>query len=246
MIERSELMAIYPLAIMKAGAAYMPLDFTFPEERLQYMYQDANIRLILSEEDRVKQAMTGFKGEVFMAEDLQSLPANTDRLPEPLPSQRFVILYTSGSTGKPKGVILEHHNIVNFCHWYIREAAITQEDRLLAFSNFGFDTHMMDIYPALFTGASVHILSSDIRMNMEAMNSYMEQNRITIAFLTTQVGHLFATSFNNTSLRLLTVAGEKLQPLKKPNYSVINAYGPTECFVSTFYNITHDYDSALI
>jgi hypothetical protein len=105
---------------------------------------------------------------------------------------------------------------------------------------------MMDIYPALFTGASVHILSSDIRMNMEAMNSYMEQNRITIAFLTTQVGHLFATSFNNTSLRLLTVAGEKLQPLKKPNYSVINAYGPTECFVSTFYNITYDYDSAVI
>jgi len=247
MTDRSELMVVYPLAIMKAGAAYMPLDFKFPEERLHYMCDDANVRLILSESDRVAQALPNFQGQVFSADSLQGgLPSCDVELPRPSSTHRFILLYTSGSTGKPKGVALEHHNIVNFCHWYIREAAITQQDRLLAFSNFGFDTHMMDIYPALFTGATTYIVPDTIRLDLEALHAYMEANNISIAFLTTQVGHLFATSFPNASLRLLVVAGEKLLPLQKPAYTVMNAYGPTECFVSTFYNIVHDYDSALI
>ena len=246
MIERSELMAVYPLAIMKAGGAYMPLDFNFPEERLRYMCEDAEVRLILSEDDRVHQAMPSFQGEVFVSHTLEELPGCGCQLPEPNHTQRFVILFTSGSTGRPKGVVLEHHNIVNLCLWYIKEAAITHEDRLLAFSNFGFDTHMSDIYPALFTGARVYILPSDIRMDLEAVNHYMVKNGITIAFLTTQLGHLFASTMSNSSLRLLMVAGEKLMPLKTPTYTVMNAYGPTECHISTFYNITEDYDSAII
>ena len=246
MIDRSELMAVYPLSIMKAGATYMPLDFNFPEERLLCMCEDAEVRLILSEDDRVHQAMPSFNGDVFTSDCLEELPKCSCQLPEPLPTHRFVILFTSGSTGKPKGVVLEHHNIVNLCHWYIKEVSITQEDRLLGFANFAFDMHMTDIYPALFTGASVCILDNSMRTDLEAMNHYMEKRGITIAFLTTQVGHLFATTIKNTSLRLLLVAGEKLPALKKPSYTVMNAYGPTETHISTFYNITQDYESAII
>ena len=246
MIDRSELMAVYPLSIMKAGATYMPLDFNFPEERLLCMCEDAEVRLILSEDDRVHQAMPSFNGDVFTSDCLEELPKCSCQLPEPLPTHRFVILFTSGSTGKPKGVVLEHHNIVNLCHWYIKEVSITQEDRLLGFANFAFDMHMTDIYPALFTGASVCILDNSMRTDLEAMNHYMEKRGITIAFLTTQVGHLFATTIKNTSLRLLLVAGEKLPALKKPSYTVMNAYGPPETHISTFYNITQDYESAII
>jgi amino acid adenylation domain-containing protein len=246
MIDRSELMAVYPLSIMKAGAAYMPLDFNFPEERLLCMCEDAEVRLMLSEDDRVRRAMPSFNGDVFTSDCLEELPKCSCQLPEPLPTHRFVILFTSGSTGKPKGVVLEHHNIVNLCHWYIKEVSITQEDRLLGFANFAFDMHMTDIYPALFTGASVCILDNSMRTDLEAMNNYMEKRGITIAFLTTQVGHLFATTIKNTSLRLLLVAGEKLPALKKPSYTVMNAYGPTETHISTFYNITQDYESAII
>ncbi len=252
MIDRSELMFIYPMAIMKAGAAYMPLDSHFPEDRLTFMCQDAGVRLILADDGLVQQALPGFDGTVFQRSELDALTAvsagEVAALPNATPQNMFVILYTSGSTGKPKGCMLEHHNIVNFCHWYTDAFKVTAEDRVVAYANFGFDAHMLDLYPALSVGACVHILASDIRLDLMAMGRYIEDNRLTVAFMTTQIGYLFATSVENHSLRLLSVGGEKLQPIRKPPYSFYNVYGPTECTLfSTYYNIeTEYYDSSYI
>ena len=88
---------------------------------------------------------------------------------------------------------------------------------------------MMDIYPVISVGGSVHIIESQMRMDLMAMNKYMEDNELSIAFMTTQVGYMFATTIENHSLRLLSVGGEKLQPLKKPSFRFYNGYGPTEC-----------------
>ena len=248
MIDRSELMAVYPIAIMKAGAAYMPLDCHFPEERLQFMCEDAGVSLILADDGIVEQAMPHYTGKTFCASELNTLKKPEKKpIAAITPDNMFVILYTSGSTGKPKGCMLEHGNIVNFCHWYIKEFNVTQEDRAVAYANFGFDAHMLDLYPALSVGASVYIIPSDLRMDLMSMNKYMEEQQLTIAFMTTQIGYIFATSIENHSLRLLSVGGEKLQPLKKPPFRFYNAYGPTECTLySTCYNITKDYNSSLI
>ena len=247
MIDRSELMVIYPMAIMKAGAAYMPLDYHFPADRLQYMCQDAGVRLVLSEAQRVSETMPDFQGDVLTSDILTTLPSCDIELPNIGTEQRYVLLYTSGSTGMPKGVALEHHSIVNFCHWYAKEFQMTPADHALGYANFGFDAHMMDIYPALTIGASVYIISSEMRMDLMEMNQYMEANAINVAFMTTQVGYMFATVIDNKSLRLLSVGGEKLMPLPKPRFDFYNAYGPTECTIfSTLYKITRDYDSSLI
>jgi amino acid adenylation domain-containing protein/non-ribosomal peptide synthase protein (TIGR01720 family) len=243
MIDRSELMVVYPLAIMKAGGCYMPLDFKFPADRLQYMCEDAGVRLILSEGDRVSEAMPGFKGDVVTSDKLTSLPDCTVQLPSPLPQHRYVILYTSGSTGRPKGVVLEQHSIVNFCHWYVQATGISASDRVTMHAAFGFDCHMMEMFPTLMVGATLYVIPSEMRLEIEAMNAYFEQNAITMAFMTTQVGHLFASNVKNHSLRMLCVAGEKLMPLKYPGYRVVNGYGPTEATVLTTYlNIDADYD----
>ena len=250
MIDRSELMFIYPMAIMKAGAAYMPLDFHFPAERLTFMCKDADVRLILSEGNRVKEAIPEYTGQVITNDVLNKLDDISTQLnpkQKARPENMFVILYTSGSTGTPKGVVLEHHNIVNFCHWYTRELELTAQDRALAYANFGFDAHMMDLYPVTSVGGSVYIIPSDMRMDLMAMNEYMEQEGLNVAFMTTQVGYMFATTIENHSLRVLGVGGEKLQPLSKPKFRFYNGYGPTECTLySTWFNVDDDYDCAYI
>lgn len=250
MIDRSELMLLYPMAIMKAGAAYMPLDFHFPAERLSFMCKDAGVKLILSEGNRVAEAMPDYNGQVITSDIFEHLDEVNGKLNAKLkaqPENMFVILYTSGSTGTPKGVVLEHRNIVNFCHWYVKAFDVTAEDRAVAYANFGFDAHMMDIYPVTSVGGSVYIIPSDMRMDLMGMNEYMECEHLNLAFMTTQVGYMFATTIENHSLRLLSVGGEKLQPLKKPPFRFYNGYGPTECTLySTFYNIEQDYNSSYI
>ena len=247
MIDRSELMVVYPLAIMKAGGCYMPLDFSFPAERLQYMCDDADVRLVLSEGQRVSQSIPDFQRAVLTSDVLATLPSCDIELPVVDAGQRYVLLYTSGSTGLPKGVALEHHNMVNYCYWYAKECRLSPADHVMAYANFGFDAHMLDIFPTLSAGACVYIISSGIRLDLMAMNRYMEANAIDVAFLTTQIGYLFATTIDNKSLRLLTTAGEKLLPLKKPRFDMYNLYGPTEATLGpTCYKIDQNYDSSII
>ncbi|MFA6127679.1 MAG: amino acid adenylation domain-containing protein [Bacteroidales bacterium] len=248
MIDRSEYMVIYPLAVMKAGGAYMPLDYTLPSDRLSFMVQDAGARHILSEGSRVSEGLPDFTGMVMNREEIPLMEIDEKIiLPQPVPEDMFVLLYTSGSTGTPKGCILEHRNIVNFCNWWVNETAITAKDKGTAYANFGFDAHMIDIYPMITAGASVYILPSDMRMDLLRINRYMEENGLTIAFMTTQIGRQFAEDIENHSLRLLSVGGERLLPTKKPPYLFYNIYGPTECTIcSTFYTIDRDYDSPVI
>lgn len=251
MIDRSEYMVIYPMAVMKAGGAYMPLDFTMPSDRLAFMVNDAGVQIILSEGSRVTDGLPDFRGTVIRSEDLLGLSETAitvDLLPfRPAPKDMFVILYTSGSTGMPKGCILDHHNIVNFCRWYVKDFEVVPEDRSVAYANFSFDAHMIDIYPILITGASVYVIPSNMRLDLMRMNKYMNENKLTIAFMTTQIGRQFAEDIENHSLRLLSLGGERLIPTKKPNYKLYNVYGPTECTLfSTFYDIQADYDSAII
>lgn len=229
----------------------MPLDNKFPEERLAYMCEDAGVKFILSDDGIVNKAMPHYEGTVFQRSEMETLPEVTAEqvaaLPKAKPNNMYVLLYTSGSTGKPKGVALEHHNIVNFCHCYLDRFKLVETDRCMAYANFGFDVHMMDIYAPLYAGASVYIIDSQMRMDLVAMNRYMEENRITFGFMTTQIGYIFATTIENKSLRLLIVGGEKLKPLKKPRFQLYNAYGPTECTICcTAYDIDKDYDSSLI
>ena len=258
MIDRSEWMAIYPLAVMKAGGAYMPLDFHFPEDRLGYMVADAKVGLVLTEGDLMKEAMPNFHGDIIRKEEVEARLADIHYRQEDgdvallqhdkaQPENAYVVLYTSGSTGRPKGCVLEHHNIVNFCHWYIHDFHLTAADRGAAYANFGFDAHMIDLYPLLSVGGTAHILASDIRMDLDAMHDYIEAQGLTIAFFTTQIGVQLASLFKYTTMRLISTGGEKLIPLAKPDFDMYNVYGPTECTLfSTFYQLRLDNEDAPI
>lgn len=240
LIQRCQWMAIASLGVLKAGCAYQPLDPSYPRERLNFMMKDANVRLLIADE-ALRELVSEYGGEVLLTRDIDGLPAST--LPEVdiRPEQLLILLYTSGSTGIPKGCQLTHANLVAFCNWYQRFYNLHAEHRVAAYASYGFDACMMDMYPALTCGASVHIIPEDIRLDLIALNDYFEKQHITHSFMTTQVGFQFATSIENHSLLNLSTGGEKLAALTPPQgYNFYNGYGPTECTIfTTTYLVAH-------
>ena len=234
LIPRCEWMAIVSLGVLKAGCAYQPLDPTYPKERLNFMMQDASAKLLIADE-QLRPIVDEYQGEVMLTKDIPQLADNpTPNTQHPTPDDLFIMLYTSGSTGVPKGCQLTHANLVAFCNWYQRFYSLKPEHKVAAYASYGFDACMMDMYPALTCGASVHIIPEEIRLDLIALNDYFEQNHITHSFMTTQVGYQFATSIENHSLLYLSTGGEKLASLTPPTgYKFYNVYGPTECTIFT-------------
>ena len=233
LIPRSEWMAIASLGVLKAGCAYQPLDPSYPKERLNFMMQDAAAKLLIADE-QLRDIVDEYQGNVLLTSDIDALPA----LPCPdvniKPQQLFIMLYTSGSTGIPKGCQLTHGNLVAFCHWYQRYYDLKPEHNVAAYASYGFDACMMDMYPALTCGATVHIVPEELRLDLIALNEYFERNHVTHSFMTTQVGYQFATSIDNHSLLHLSTGGEKLATLTPPQgLHFYNCYGPTECTIFT-------------
>lgn len=242
LISRSEYMPISALGVLKTGAAYQPLDCSYPEDRLLFMIKDANAKHLIAEKDLLNK-IPGCKLPVLDVKDIKSLKSEKVALKGPDKDSLFILLYTSGTTGTPKGVMLKHLNLVNFCAWYHRFYNLKPESVVSAYAGFGFDACMMDMYPALTNGSAVCIVPDELRMNLDQLANYFALNHVSHSFMTTQVGRLFATEGYQSTLKYLSVGGEKLTPLDPPKgYKLFNGYGPTECTIfSTAYLVDKMY-----
>ncbi|MGM9581056.1 MAG: non-ribosomal peptide synthetase, partial [Anaerovibrio sp.] len=243
LIPRCEYMVIASLGVLKAGAAYQPLDPSYPKERLGFMLQDAKAKLLIAEES-LRGLAEGYEGEVLLTKDIPALPACEKVEAAPAPEDLFVVLYTSGSTGVPKGVMLEHRNVAALCHWYHKVYCLAPGENVALYPSYSFDAHMMDLYPAITGGGCVHVIDEGIRLDLLALNEYFEQNNIVHVTMTTQVGRQFVAEIENHSLRALSVGGEKLVSVEPPkHFDFYNEYGPTECtIIITQYLVDKLYD----
>ncbi|MFA6539322.1 MAG: amino acid adenylation domain-containing protein [Negativicutes bacterium] len=248
MVNRSEDIIICGLAALKAGAAFLPIDANYPEDRVRYLLEDSHAKVLLTHSDLLIKS-EGFSGEIIAVDNpeiniqLALFPASAPSV-EIKPDNLAYIIYTSGSTGRPKGVLLEHRNLINLCAWVQHYHHIDAEDRSATYSGFGFDASIWEMYPFLLYGNTVYIVPDELRLLPVELGNYLDANKITIINLPTQFCEQFMALSDNKSLKTLVTGGDKLRQYIRKDYRLVNEYGPTEYTVSaTAFPVDQYYDN---
>ena len=235
-LERSTDMLAGALAILKTGAAYVPLDPAFPADRLAYMLEDSGAKLLLTESS-LKGQLDGADTESIASIDLDEIETRKD-LENPVTdvssSDLAYVIYTSGSTGKPKGVQLEHRGVVNFLNSMCREPGIGQDDTLLAVTTLSFDIAVLELFGPLSVGATTVIASRDEGADPEKLKALLDTHDVSIMQATPATWRMLLQSGwdGNDDLTILcggeALARELTERLCHAGRSLWNMYGPTE------------------
>jgi amino acid adenylation domain-containing protein len=237
--DRSPELVVSLVAVLKAGAAYAPLDPTYPPARLAEIVADAGMRIVLTQE-KWRDRFSGSAAQVVCLETIEAdLPGNAADLAahEVTPDDLAYIIYTSGSTGKPKGVAVTHRSLMNLVAWHQREYVVTPKDRATLIASPAFDASAWEIWPHITAGASLHVPEEIIRLSAEKLAFWLQAQEITLSFVPTPLAeHLFEERWTAPiALRVLLTGGDRLHrpPPKGLPCCVVNHYGPTESTVVT-------------
>ncbi|MEG3898402.1 MULTISPECIES: amino acid adenylation domain-containing protein [unclassified Microcoleus] len=227
------------LGILKAGGAYLILEPSYPAERSSFMVKDAQLSVVLTQQQWVENLRSPNLQIVCLDTDWEMISQEiADNPTSAVTAENLVYaIYTSGSTGKPKGVEIEHGSLLNLVFWHQREFGVSAGDRATQIAAIGFDACGWEIWPYLAAGASIYFPEDDIRRDPEKLQNWLVSNAIAISFLPTPLAEkvLLLDWPQNTALRILLAGGEKLQqhPLKSHPFKLVNNYGPTENTVVT-------------
>ncbi|MFF2013913.1 amino acid adenylation domain-containing protein [Streptomyces sp. NPDC058195] len=224
------------LAVLKSGAAYLPLDPEHPADRLAYMVADARAALVVTDSARSARLPAG-PGRFLTDRDwppLADLPAHD---PEPQASfdDLAYVIYTSGSTGRPKGVEVEHRSLAGLVRWTADTFGAAPGRRVALLAGVGFDAAAWELWPALATGATVCVPDDTVRLTPALLQRWLSERRVTGTFVSTPVlESLAALDWSEpTSLEYVLTGGDALRlpaGLSLP-FRVVNNYGPTESTV---------------
>ena len=248
-LPRSVRLVIALMAAQEAGAAYLPLDTSYPEEHLAYMVQDARPRLIVKTRDlqeRFEQL-----GASLVYDELSDCP-NEDSLKSvirPSPEDAAYVIYTSGSTGRPKGVTVSHKAIVNRLRWMQHEYRLTADDVILQKTPSSFDVSVWEFFWPLITGARLVVAPPEAQRDPRELLRLIQDHRVSVIhFVPSMLATFVATAksesghaADSSSLRLVFCSGEALSKELARSYETLfgaalhNLYGPTEAAVDVTY-----------
>jgi amino acid adenylation domain-containing protein len=234
--ERSPETVAALLGVLRAGAAYLPLDPGHPDVRLAWMVADAEASVVLVEESLRGRAaaVAGGAAVVVVGEEEQGLQGGEEEWVGVEPEGLAYVVYTSGSTGLPKGVAVSHGALLNLVAWHRRAYGLAPADRSTHLAAPGFDAAVWEVWPVLAAGASLHQPPEEIRSSPAGLSRWLEAERVTVSFLPTPLAQaLLAEPELPRGLRLLLTGGDRLQrvPDRPLPFQLINHYGPTEAAV---------------
>ncbi|CAD5923718.1 non-ribosomal peptide synthetase [Planktothrix agardhii] len=232
-VERSLEMIVALMGILKAGGVYLPLDPEYPPERLQFMLEDSQVSLLLTQGLLVDKLPNHRAKTLFLEDFWQEIDQNSqNNLTKVVRASNLAnVIYTSGSTGKPKGVMVEHKGLCNLALAQIQAFAVYSQSRVLQFASFSFDACISEVLMALGAGATLYLGTKDDLMPglplMERLRDYA------ITHITLPPSALAVLPWENLpSLQTIIVAGEACSPelVKKwsQGQNFFNGYGPTE------------------
>ena len=225
------------LAVLKSGAAYLPMDPAYPAERLGFMVKDAGLRLLVSEEALAPLfAATPAPVRLVRVDEAVDTGAEVPATPVvSSPDATAYLIYTSGSTGAPKGVPIRHRSLANLVAWHRQAYAVTPADRATQLASPAFDACVWELWPYLTAGASIHIPSAEVRVSPSRLVRWLADRRITLSFIPTPLAEalLDETWPAETSLRAILTGGDCLRrwPGRRLPCALFNHYGPTESTV---------------
>jgi len=250
MLDRSCWMPVAIMGILKAGAAYLPVDPAYPPERINYMLSNAGARLLVLQTAYLF-AVPDFAGSLLALDaelDGYALPS------EPLnvntgSADPAYIIYTSGSTGLPKGVIVSHGALMNTESWRKEYYGFDENFLTLQIASFSFDSAVNDIFSMLLWGGGLIILNEQERIDVSRIRYYLENDPVTNFNIVPSMYRNIIDDLHaeKISLRMVTLAGEQLTEdlmlahfSKFPQVRIINEYGPAEnAICSTACTIVH-------
>ena len=230
-------LVIAELAVLKTGAAFLPIDPGHPQARAEAMSRDAGVLVVITDD----QGGTRFPDlsclTVHAAEGadaaVEAVPDTVDVSADDI----AYIMFTSGSTGRPKGVEVPHRGLSNLVSWYVREYGLSADDNATCVFSPGFDATQLEIWPSLAVGATLHFPDRAVLLVPADYQRWMAERSITLTTLPVALATpLLGRSWDpGTALRLMVTGGERLTARPRPGtpFRLINVYGPTETTVLT-------------
>jgi amino acid adenylation domain-containing protein len=255
-IKRSPEMLIGLLGIMKAGAAYLPLDSNVPAARNAFLLEQAQVQVLVT----IQSVIEGWSIDQAYVICLDNLQDTLSQQKTNNPTNNLLgenlayVIYTSGSTGKPKGVMIEHHSLITHTQAIIEQTELKANDITLQFAPINFDVSIEEIFPSLLSGTTLVLHPSKLFASLTEFQQFLDSKQISVIHLPSSYWHEWVLELSKTkaklpnSLRLVVTGNEKVmldrvklwyQSVGDQQVKLFNAYGPTEATItSTIYEVT--------